>query len=73
MADEQRRQPETPRLSGVNEGWSALSHLLSGVLLWGGVGWLLDAWLDTVAFFPIGLVLGAAAGIGLVWLRYSKQ
>jgi ATP synthase protein I len=58
-------------MSGVNDGWSALSYLISGVLLWGGVGWLIDAWLGTRVFVAIGLVLGAAGGVGMVWLRYS--
>jgi len=59
-------------MSGVNDGWSALSYLISGVLLWGGVGWLIDAWLGTRVFVALGLVLGAAGGVGMVWLRYSS-
>jgi ATP synthase protein I len=62
-----------PLYSGVNEGWTALSYIISGVLVWGGVGWLLSAWLDAELFIPLGLMVGAAAGVGLVWLRYSKQ
>ena len=58
-------------MSGVNDGWTALSYLISGVLLWGGVGWLIDAWLGTRVFVAFGLVLGAAGGVAMVWLRYS--
>ena len=58
-------------MSGANDGWSALSYLISGVLLWGGVGWLLDLWLGTRVFVGLGIVLGAAGGIAMVWLRYS--
>lgn len=71
MADHRADAPQKPPLSGVNDGWNALSYLISGVVVWGGVGWLLDAWLDTRAFAGLGIVLGAGAGIAMVWLRYS--
>lgn len=55
------------------DGWAALSYILTGVLFYGAIGWLVDAWLGTRGFVAVGIVLGAAAGVGLVWLRYSKQ
>ena len=58
-------------MSGANDGYNALSYLISGVLLWGGVGWLLDLWLGTRVFVGLGIVLGAAGGVAMVWLRYS--
>ena len=54
------------------DAWAVLSYLLSGVILYGGIGWLLDAWLGTHGLVGVGIVLGAAGGIWLVWLRYSK-
>lgn len=45
-------------------------ELLSGILVWGGVGWLLDRWLGTTHwFFGAGVMLGFTAGLALVWLR----
>jgi ATP synthase protein I len=52
--------------------WAVVSHLLAGVILYGGIGWLIDAWLGTRGFVGVGIVMGAAAGVWLVWLRYSK-
>jgi F0F1-type ATP synthase assembly protein I len=53
--------------------WSIVSYLLSGMLVWGGVGWLLDQWLGHDAlFFPIGVVLGVVAALYLVHVRYDK-
>ena len=52
--------------------WAVISHLLAGVILYGGLGWLIDWWLGTRGFVAVGIVLGAAAGVWLVWLRYSK-
>ncbi|MDQ1627291.1 MAG: synthase protein [Actinomycetota bacterium] len=54
------------------DGWAVLSYIITGVLFYGAIGWLVDAWLGTRGFVAAGIVLGAAAGIWLVWLRYSK-
>jgi len=49
-----------------------LSYLLSGVLLWGGVGWLVDAWLGTRGFVALGILAGAVAGVALIYLKYGR-
>jgi|tagenome__1003787_1003787.scaffolds.fasta_scaffold20924757_2 ATP synthase protein I len=54
------------------DGWAALSYIITGVLFYGAIGWLVDAWLGTRGFVGAGIAVGAAAGVGLVWLRYSK-
>ena len=62
---------EPPPLREV-DAYAVISYLLSGVILYGGIGWLLDWWLGTRGFVGAGIVVGAAAGIWLVWLRYSR-
>ena len=47
--------------------------MISGMAVWGGVGWLLDQWWDTRVFFPVGVVLGMAAAIYLVVARYGAS
>lgn len=55
---------------GLDHSMVMSVELLSGILLWGGVGWLLDRWLGTAHWlFGIGVMLGFAAGLYLVWLR----
>ncbi len=39
--------------------------------VWGGVGWLLDRWLDTKVFVPVGIILGISVAIYLVVARYG--
>ena len=57
-----------------NAAWSITSYLLSGMLVWGGVGWLLDRWTGReVLFFPIGVVVGIIAALYLVHLRYDRS
>jgi F0F1-type ATP synthase assembly protein I len=46
--------------------------MISGMAVWGGAGWLLDRWLDTRAFLPVGIILGMAAAIYIVVKRYGS-
>ena len=66
--------PQQPQDRPVREvdAWAVISYLLAGVIFYGGIGWLVDWWLGTRGFVAVGIVLGAAGGIWLVWLRYSK-
>ena len=61
------------RRQGEADAWNAFSYVLSGMLVWGGAGWLLSRWLGSQAWLGLGLVVGTAAGLGLVWLRYGRQ
>jgi len=45
--------------------------MISGMAVWGGAGWLLDRWLDTKVFVPVGIILGMAVAIYLVVVRYG--
>lgn len=59
-------------MAGVDHCNVMSLELLSGILIWGGAGWLLDGWLGTAHwFFGFGVMLGFAAGLYLVWLRTS--
>ena len=61
------------RRKGEADAWNALSLILSGMLVWGGIGWLISNWLDNRLPLALGLVVGTAAGTALVWLRYGRQ
>jgi F0F1-type ATP synthase assembly protein I len=56
-----------------NALWSIVGYLLSGLVIWGGIGWGVDKWLDTSYFALVGLLLGAGASIYLVWLRFGRD
>ncbi|GGM18047.1 AtpZ/AtpI family protein [Nakamurella endophytica] len=57
--------------SGANEGWAVMTTLLSGFVLWGGIGWLLDRWFGTHFLTPVGLMVGMALGIYAVVARFG--
>ena len=54
------------------DAWNALSYLLSGFLLFGGIGWGLDALFDTRWGTPVGLLAGGTASAYLIYVRYVK-
>jgi hypothetical protein len=64
--------PQPNRPSGAAEGWAVVGTLLAGMLVWGGIGWLIDLWLDTTFVKAIGVIVGTAASIYLVVVKYGK-
>ena len=56
-----------------NAVWSIFGYLLSGLLVWGGVGWALDHFLGTGFFLLIGLVVGAGSAITIIWYRFGRE
>ena len=58
----------------MGTAWSITGTLFGGILVWGGIGFLLDRWLDLRwLFLPIGMVVGAGASIYLVYVRYGRD
>jgi ATP synthase protein I len=60
--------------NATGAAWSVLGTLFSGILAWGGIGYLIDRlvgfhWL----FLPIGMVVGVGTAIYLVYLRYGRD
>jgi F0F1-type ATP synthase assembly protein I len=59
--------------SGMGIGWAITSTLIGGMATVGGLGYLLDRFLDTGSgFTALGIVLGAASAIYIVYLRYGR-
>jgi F0F1-type ATP synthase assembly protein I len=69
VAPRPARQPQQG--SGAETGYAVIGTLISGMAVWGGVGWLLDQWWDTRVFFPVGVILGMAVAIYLVVARFG--
>ncbi|MDR1449016.1 MAG: hypothetical protein LBI84_02225 [Propionibacteriaceae bacterium] len=55
------------------DGFTALSYIVAGLLLYGGLGWLGDHWLGTGFLLPIGLVVGVGLGVFLVIKRFGAK
>jgi F0F1-type ATP synthase assembly protein I len=65
-----KAKPPSP---GADEGWAVLGSLLSGLILFGGLGWLLDQWWDIRVMAPVGAVVGMALGIYAVVTRHAQR
>ena len=50
-----------------------IAYLLSGLLLWGGAGLLLDRWLGTSFLVLVGMLVGGVGALYLVYIRYGKS
>ncbi len=64
--------PDDRNRRAQSDAWGAFSLVVSGVLVWGVVGWLVAEWLDLVIFVMVGLLVGMGASLYLVWLRYGR-
>jgi F0F1-type ATP synthase assembly protein I len=60
-----------PASKGADEGWAVLSTLISGFVIFGGIGWFLDQWWGTRLMTPIGLVVGMALSIYAVVMQFG--
>ena len=58
---------------GEADAYGALGLVISGVLVWGGIGYLLGERFDNQLFVLVGLLLGMGGGLYLVWFRYGRQ
>lgn len=62
-----------PDTSAENPGWTVFSYLLSGMIFYGGIGWVIGHWvLHSTLCFPLGMVVGLALSIVLVILRFGR-
>ena len=62
--------PEGP--SRTDDGMLVLSYLLSGIIFYGGLGWVGDYFLNTSWMLPLGLILGLVTSLYLIIKRYGS-
>ncbi len=48
----------------------AFGYLVGGAAFYGGLGWLLDRWLNTSFLLPLGALFGIALAMYLVFKLY---
>jgi ATP synthase protein I len=61
--------------AGMGIGWAVVSTLIGGIVVWGGLGYLADRLFGITPriLTAVGIVLGAAGAIYLVYLRFGKE
>lgn len=58
----------------MGTGWAITSTLIGGIAVCGLIGFVIDRLVGTDSILTaVGIVLGAAAGIYLVYLKWGKE
>jgi ATP synthase protein I len=53
-------------------GWTILSYLLSGIVAYGAIGWLVGRAVHLTLLFPAGMLIGLGISTGFVIYRYGR-
>lgn len=69
-----RGQPEGSGRDALSAGtgWEIVSYLLSGMAVYGGIGWLVGRAVHISILFPVGMVAGLAIALWWVIYRYGR-
>lgn len=56
-----------------NAGWTIFGYLLSGMVCYGGLGWLIGHFTHLDPLAPIGALVGLGVGVFAVIYRYGRS
>jgi len=56
-----------------HDGWLIFSYMLGGMILYGGIGWLVGHWTGITILFPLGMILGIGLSIALIAFRVTRS
>jgi ATP synthase protein I len=59
--------------SPKGDPWHAFGYVVSGVVVYGFLGWLADRWLGTTFLVAVGILVGAGLGIYLTFVRFNSS
>jgi ATP synthase protein I len=60
-----------PATAGM--GYTYLSYMLGGMLLYGFIGWLVGRWTHQAYLLPVGMIVGLALSIVLIIYRVTRS
>jgi ATP synthase protein I len=60
-----------PSESPQGDPWHAFGYLVTGVGVYGFLGWLADRWLGTSFLVVIGILIGAGLGLYMTIARFD--
>ena len=62
------------RKSTSDDPWAIFGRLVSGILIYGGLGWLIGSWLNKVEMFvAAGVVLGISLALYMTFKQLSNK
>jgi len=73
VAARSREEAAEDRAQGLDTGWTMASYMISGLIGYGVIGWLLARFTHVQFLFPLGMLLGVAVSVGFVIYRYGRS
>jgi len=79
---EQPQQPDQPeqadrldrrRPLSQSTGLTLLSYMLGGMILYGGIGWLIGRWTHLPVLFGLGMLVGLVLSVALIIFRVTRS
>jgi F0F1-type ATP synthase assembly protein I len=71
--EEARERVNAVNRREADSAWRSVAYLLTGPLVYGGLGALADHWLGTSWLVGVGIVGGMALSLYLIWFRYGTH
>lgn len=65
----QSKHPSEPK----GDPWHAFGYIVSGVFVYGLIGWGLDRWLGTTFLVAVGILVGAGFGLYMTFARFNRS
>jgi ATP synthase protein I len=65
-----RPKDTSPGEPPEGDPWAAFGYLVAGVGVYGAIGFGLSVWLGGAFWVPVGILVGAAIGMYMVFARY---
>jgi ATP synthase protein I len=56
----------------MGTGWNVFSYLISGMLAYGGIGWVIAHFTHISLLFPIGMLVGLGISMGWIIHKYGR-
>ncbi len=60
-------------LPPASVGYTYLSYMIGGMLLYGGIGWLVGHFTHLPVLLPVGLVIGLALSVAMIIFRVTRS
>jgi ATP synthase protein I len=67
------KPPAQPTIQPAGFGWSVFSYMIGGMILYGGIGWLVGRWTNLPVLFPVGMIVGLGLAIALIIFRVTRS
>ena len=62
------------RKSTSDDPWAIFGRLVSGILIYGGLGWLIGSWMNKVEMFvAAGVILGISLALYMTFKQLSNK